>query len=221
MADNTTLNTGTGGDLIATDELSTLNGSAAPAGLKVQRVKLGFGADGNLQDVSDTDRLPVALSAAQLAALAPLATQPISAAALPLPAGAATEATLTGLLARTPALGAQNTAASTAVNIAADQVVPMAATGELIEALEAMRYAIQALTRSVGLQTVDAFGRNRVVLDALGGAQTLGTVTTVGTVTTLTTLTNQAQLGGLAAQDQIPALMHLQADNLRRNITVS
>ena len=92
---------------------------------------------------------------------------------------------------------------------------PVAATGELIEALEAMRYAIQALTRSVGLQTVDAFGRNRVVLDALGGAQTLGTVTTVGTVT------NQAQLGGLAVQDQIPALMHLQADNLRRNITVS
>jgi translation initiation factor 2 gamma subunit (eIF-2gamma) len=157
----------------------------------------------------------MALSTAQVAALAPLATQPISAAALPLPAGAATEATLATLVARTPALGAQNTPASTAVNNAADQVVPMAASGELIEALEAMRYAIQALTRSVGLQTVDAFGRNRVVLDALGGAQTLGTVTSVGTVT------NQAQLGGLAVQDQIPALMHLQADNLRRNITVS
>jgi hypothetical protein len=93
--------------------------------------------------------------------------------------------------------------------------VPVAAYGELIEALEAMRYAIQALTRSVGLQTVDAFGRNRVVLDAQGGAQTLGTVTSVGTVT------NQAQLGGLAVQDQIPALMHLQADNLRGNITTS
>lgn len=155
MADNTPLNPGTGGDLIATDELSTLNGSAAVAGLKVQRVKAGFGPDGDLQDVSTAAPLPVA------------------------------------------------------------------AYGELIEAIEAMRYAIQALTRSVGLQTVDAFGRNRVVLDALGGAQTLGTVTTVGTVTTLATLTNQAQLGGLAAQDQIPSLMHLQADNLRRNITVS
>jgi hypothetical protein len=96
--------------------------------------------------------------------------------------------------------------------------VPTAVYGELIEAIESMRIAIQSLTRTVGLQTVDAFGRNRVVLDALGGSQTLGALTTVGT---LTTLTNQAQLGGLATQDQIPSLMHLQADNLRSNITVS
>ena len=147
MADNTTLNTGTGGDLIATDDI---------AGVKYQRVKLTLGADGaNDGDVSAANPVPVSGS------------------------------------------------------------LSVSATGELIEAIEAMRYAIQALTRSVGLQTVDAFGRNRVVLDALGGAQTLGTVTSVGTVT------NQAQLGGLAVQDQIPALMHLQADNLRRNITVS
>ena len=60
MSDNTQLNTGTGGDLIATDELTQLNGAAAPAGLKVQRVKVGFGPDGNLQDVTDAAPLPVA-----------------------------------------------------------------------------------------------------------------------------------------------------------------
>jgi len=60
MADNTPLNPGTGGDLIATDELSTLNGSAAVAGLKVQRVKVGFGPDGDLQDVSAANPMPVA-----------------------------------------------------------------------------------------------------------------------------------------------------------------
>jgi hypothetical protein len=38
---------------------------------------------------------------------------------------------------------------------------------------------------------------------------------------TLTTLTNQSQVGGYGANDQIPALMHLSADGLRRNITVS
>lgn len=59
MADNTTLNPGTGGDLVSTDELSTINGSVAPAGLKVQRVKAGFGADGSLTDVSSVDPLPV------------------------------------------------------------------------------------------------------------------------------------------------------------------
>ncbi len=58
MSDNTPLNPGAGGDLIATDELSTLNGAAAEPGLKVQRVKVGFGPDGDLQDVSDATPLP-------------------------------------------------------------------------------------------------------------------------------------------------------------------
>ena len=59
MADNTALNLGTGGDLIATDELTTLNGAAAAAGLKVQRVKLGFGTDNILRDVDAANPLPV------------------------------------------------------------------------------------------------------------------------------------------------------------------
>lgn len=60
MSDNTTLNVGAGGDLIATDELTLLNGAAAATGLKVQRVKVGFGPDGSLQDVTDAAPLPVA-----------------------------------------------------------------------------------------------------------------------------------------------------------------
>lgn len=58
MPDNTTLNTGTGGDVIATDELSTLNGGAV-SGVKVQRVKVGFGSDGTFRDVDATNPLPV------------------------------------------------------------------------------------------------------------------------------------------------------------------
>jgi hypothetical protein len=52
----------------------------------------------------------------------------------------------------------------------------------------------------------------QVTIGAIAGGQTL---------TNLTTLTNQSQLGGFAANDQVPALMHLQADNLRRNISTS
>lgn len=58
MADNTALNAGTGGDTIATDDLSTLNGSAS-SGVKVQRVKPGFGVDGDFRDVSAGFPLPV------------------------------------------------------------------------------------------------------------------------------------------------------------------
>ena len=51
-------NTSQGGlDLIATDELATLNGVAA-SGEKVQRVKLGYGPDGDLRDVSQNFPLP-------------------------------------------------------------------------------------------------------------------------------------------------------------------
>jgi hypothetical protein len=51
MADNTTLNTGSGGDVIASDDIG---------GVKYQRIKLVYGADGvNVGDVSDANPLPV------------------------------------------------------------------------------------------------------------------------------------------------------------------
>lgn len=51
MADNTTLNPGTGGDVIASDDIG---------GIKFQRIKAGFGADGSYADVSEATPLPVA-----------------------------------------------------------------------------------------------------------------------------------------------------------------
>ena len=50
MADNTTLNAGTGGDVIATDDIG---------GVKYQRVKVTFGADGSSSDVQLSNPLPV------------------------------------------------------------------------------------------------------------------------------------------------------------------
>lgn len=50
MADNTILNAGTGGDTIASDDI---------AGVKHQRVKIEYGADGAATDVSDANPLPI------------------------------------------------------------------------------------------------------------------------------------------------------------------
>ncbi len=58
MADNTTLNAGTGGDTIAADDVTTLNGIAS-SNVKVQRVKVMYGTDGTATDVDATNRLPV------------------------------------------------------------------------------------------------------------------------------------------------------------------
>ena len=128
--------------------------------------------------------------------------------------------------------------ASTPVVIANNQTAVSvdASQGELIEALEALRMATVSLTRSNGLMTVDTTGRIRILLDAITANLTLATVTTVGTVgtvttvstvtslgtvTTVSTLTNQSQMGGLATQDQIPALMSMNAQGLRANINVT
>lgn len=58
MADNTVQG---GTDTIATDELATLNGGAV-SGFKAQRVKVGFGVDSVLQDVTAAAPLPVVQS---------------------------------------------------------------------------------------------------------------------------------------------------------------
>ncbi len=155
MSDNTRLNPGEGGDLYASDELATVNGQAAEAGLKVQRVKAGFGADGDLKDVSTDQPLPVSLY------------------------------------------------------------------GEAVEALEAMRMAVQALTRSIGQAMPDANGRLRVNVELGALTASIAAAQTLATVTQVATLTNQTQIGGLAATEQIPSLMRLGADSLRRNVSVS
>ena len=92
--------------------------------------------------------------------------------------------------------------------------LPIAAYGELVEAIEALRMAVASLTRSIGMALPNANGFP--IMEArIAPNQTLATVTT------LSTLTNQQQAGGFAMQDQIPALMHMQADGLRSNITVT
>jgi hypothetical protein len=119
--------------------------------------------------------------------------------------------------------GADGSATDTSVS----DPLPIAAYGELVEAIEAMRMAVHALTRTIGLVTVDpATGRLRaeVVQLSSGSLQVTANIPagqTVANVTTVATVGNQTQMGGLAAQDQIPALMRAAADNLRRNISVT
>ena len=113
----------------------------------------------------------------------------------------------------------------TAVDVSSANPMPVnASNGELVEALEALRMATNSLTKSIGYALPNLQGQPifearqataanlQVTVGSIAGGQTLATVST---------LTNQAQIGGFAANDQIPALMHLQADNLRRNISVS
>ena len=102
--------------------------------------------------------------------------------------------------------------------------LPIAAYGELIEAIEAMRMAIHSLTRSIGQVSVDpATGRLRIDAAQSNAPSLAATVTFASNqnINVLSTLTNQSQMGGIATQMQIPSITNAYADNLRRNISVS
>lgn len=108
-----------------------------------------------------------------------------------------------------------------AVDVSADNPLPIMGKGELVEVLEALRTTLQVLTANLGTSMPDVSGRLRVAIEAISGSLTLATITTVGTVTTVATMTNQTNIGGNAANEQIPALMAMAAAALRSNITVT
>ena len=62
MTDNVLLNIGTGGDSLAADNVSTLNGAASSVP-KVQRAKVTFGLPGTATDVSAANPMPVTFTA--------------------------------------------------------------------------------------------------------------------------------------------------------------
>ena len=96
--------------------------------------------------------------------------------------------------------------------------LPIKAMGELIEAIEAMRMAIQSLNRTVGMAQVNPL-TGRMLVDNAGVTQPVtGTITAV---TTVGTVSNLAQVGGQSANSQIPSFERMTADNLRRNISVT
>ncbi len=108
-----------------------------------------------------------------------------------------------------------------AVDVSEGNPMPVAAYGELIEAIEALRMAVQALTRSgLGQSMPDTAGRLRVLVEQPTAGNLLGTFS-IASGQTLATLTNQTQIGGLAATEQIPSLMRLGADASRNNIIVT
>jgi hypothetical protein len=110
---------------------------------------------------------------------------------------------------------------TTPVGTASNPLPVNASYGELVEALEALRMATGMLTKSIGFALPNLLGQPIFEARQATAANFQVTVGAIAGGQTLATLTNQTQIGGFAANDQIPALMHLQADSLRRNISVS
>jgi hypothetical protein len=118
-------------------------------------------------------------------------------------------------------------------SVSSSNPLPVAAVGELIEALEALRFRLGILVSQMATTQPDVSGKMRAILGvdsslgtvntvtAVSGVTAVATVTAVTGVTTVSTLTNQVNIGGLAALDVIPAFLRMSAASLRQNITVS
>lgn len=110
-----------------------------------------------------------------------------------------------------------------AADASADNPLPVTAVAELMEAIEALRFAVASLTKTIGFALPNALGQPIMEVRQATGSNLLMNANQSGTwnIGTVTALTGQSNIGGFAANDQIPALMHLQADGLRANITVT
>jgi hypothetical protein len=100
-----------------------------------------------------------------------------------------------------------------------NNTTPLPVTGaqELMEAIEAMRMAIQTLTRTIGLAQVNPLTGSMFVDGSRVTQPISGTVNQGGTWN----ITNLATIGGVAANSQVQSFERMSADNLRRNINVT
>lgn len=125
-----------------------------------------------------------------------------------------------------PHVNVDNFPSGTEITNEAGNPVPVNEKGELLEATEALRMAINTLTKTIGFAMPDTAGRLRVLAENptpanLQVTAVIAAAQTLATLTTLTTLSNQTSMGGFAANDQIPALMNTLAVQSRRNISVT
>jgi hypothetical protein len=97
--------------------------------------------------------------------------------------------------------------------------LPVTATQELMQAIEAMRMAIHALTRTIGLAQVNPL-TGRMLVDPSGVTSPVSGTVTANQGGTWN-ITNLATIGGVAANSQVQSFERMTADNLRRNINVT
>jgi hypothetical protein len=97
--------------------------------------------------------------------------------------------------------------------------LPVTAKQELMEAIEAMRMAIQSLNRTIGMAQVNPL-TGRMLVDGAGVTQPVS-----GTVSAAQSgawnITNLATIGGVAANSEVQSFERIAADGLRRNIIVT
>jgi hypothetical protein len=96
--------------------------------------------------------------------------------------------------------------------------LPVKVVDELVEAIEAMRMAIQSLNRTIGLSQTNLITGSLYVDGSRATQPVSGSLSTVSQVALVA---NTQQVGGQNANSFVPSFERMTADNLRRNINVT
>ncbi len=105
-----------------------------------------------------------------------------------------------------------------ASDVSQQNPMPIAAYGELLEAIEAMRMAIHSLTRTIGLSQTNATNGSLYVDGSRATQPVSGSLSSVSQVSLVA---NTQQVGGQNANSFVPSFERMTADNLRRNIVTT
>jgi hypothetical protein len=105
-----------------------------------------------------------------------------------------------------------------AADVSQQNPMPIAAYGELLEAIEAMRLAIHSLTRTIGLAQVNPL-TGRMLVDGSGVTQPVSG--SLSAITQVSLVANTQQVGGQNANSFVPSFERMTADNLRKNIVTT
>jgi hypothetical protein len=105
-----------------------------------------------------------------------------------------------------------------ASDVSQQNPMPIAAYGELLEAIEAMRMAINSLTRTIGLAQVNPL-TGRMLVDGSGVTQPVNG--SLSSISQVSLVANTQQVGGQNANSFVPSFERMTADNLRRNIVTT
>jgi hypothetical protein len=108
----------------------------------------------------------------------------------------------------------------TAIDVSESNPMPIAAYGELIEAIESLRNAVRSI--SVLMPITDGAQRSQVnATVANASVSSVGTVSSVSTVSTVTTVSNVSQIASTPLGFVVNSWQNGVAYDLRRNITVT
>jgi hypothetical protein len=110
--------------------------------------------------------------------------------------------------------GANGVAHETADN----NPLPVKVVGQLVEAIEAMRMAINSLTRTIGLAQTNATTGSLYVDGSRATQPVTGSLSSVSQVALVA---NIQQVGGQNVNSLVPSFERMTADNLRINIIVT